>query len=115
MPRDDDSLATHPTLTTSADERWSAPPGCALTRQDIDLFGRGVHSRLYEKLGCHRASVDGREGFSFAVWAPNAERVSVVGSFNDWNANSATLAPVGRSGIWAGFRSSGAIDGSTPA
>src|ERR1700720_914466 len=52
---------------------------------DLHLFGEGKHERIYEKLGAHRTSHEGRPGVSFAVWAPNAKKISVVGNFNDWN------------------------------
>jgi 1,4-alpha-glucan branching enzyme len=84
-------------------ERWNAPRGCLLTRQDLRLFHRGLHFRLYEKLGSHVVSVDGAKGVSFAVWAPAAKSVSVVGDFNAWEPDEHPLQRVGRSGIWAGF------------
>ncbi|HVR44895.1 MAG TPA: 1,4-alpha-glucan branching protein GlgB [Thermoanaerobaculia bacterium] len=74
-----------------------------LTDQDIYLFNEGTHVRLYERLGAHRATVDGREGTFFAVWAPNAKEVSVVGSFNGWDRDTHPLHTHGSSGIWEGF------------
>src|SRR5437867_2460682 len=68
------------------------------TDQDRYLFREGTHSRLYELLGC-RAHADGAR---FALWAPNAERVSVVGEFNDWDADAHPLAPPDDSGVWLG-------------
>ena len=56
-----------------------------LTDDDIFLFNEGSHYRLYEKLGAHLTMVDGVEGTYFAVWAPNAKQVSVIGEFNDWD------------------------------
>ena len=56
-----------------------------LTDQDLYLFNEGTHLRLYEKLGAHPGTWEGEPGTHFAVWAPNAERVSVVGDFNGWN------------------------------
>ena len=58
-----------------------------LTDHDIYLFKEGAHCKLYEKLGAHLNAVEGRVGVSFAVWAPNARQVSVVGDFNDWDAD----------------------------
>jgi 1,4-alpha-glucan branching enzyme len=52
---------------------------------DLFLFGKGDHRRLYDKLGAQLLLVDGVAGTSFAVWAPNAQRVSVVGDFNGWD------------------------------
>jgi len=74
-----------------------------LTDQDVYLFAEGTHTRLYEKLGAHPMTVDGVSGTYFAVWAPEAERASVVGDFNAWNRAAHPLAPRGASGIWEGF------------
>ena len=75
-----------------------------LTDHDIYLFKEGNHFRLYEKLGSHLISVGGMQGTLFAVWAPNAKRVSVIGEFNDWNKESHPLkVRDDASGIWEGF------------
>ena len=74
-----------------------------LTDQDVYLFNEGTHTRLYERLGAHLATVDGRAGTHFAVWAPNADHVSVIGDFNHWQRGAHPLAPRGASGIWEGF------------
>ncbi|MGZ8431538.1 MAG: 1,4-alpha-glucan branching protein GlgB [Candidatus Deferrimicrobiaceae bacterium] len=74
-----------------------------LSDQDLYLFNEGSHYRLYEKLGSHFMTVDGEEGTSFAVWAPNAKEVFVTGSFNGWNPGSHPLRTKGVSGIWEGF------------
>jgi 1,4-alpha-glucan branching enzyme len=74
-----------------------------LTDQDLYLFNEGSHFRLYEKLGAHRVKMEGKEGTYFAVWAPAAERVSVVGSFNGWAKETHPLRAKGNSGIWEGF------------
>lgn len=74
------------------------------TDHDIYLFKEGNHFRLYDKLGSHPMTVDGKQGAYFAVWAPNAERVSVMGDFNDWDKESHQLMPRwDESGIWEGF------------
>jgi len=74
------------------------------TDRDIYLFKEGNHFRLYENMGAHLDSVEGRRGARFAVWAPNAERVSVVGDFNGWNDGATPLgARWDGSGIWEGF------------
>jgi 1,4-alpha-glucan branching enzyme len=68
-----------------------------LTDQDVYLFREGTHSRLYDKLGAHADA----SGTRFAVWAPNAAAVSVIGDFNDWNKSAHPLTPrVDSSGIW---------------
>jgi 1,4-alpha-glucan branching enzyme len=69
-----------------------------LSDQDLYLFNEGTHVRLWEKLGAH--SVEG--GAYFAVWAPNAERVSVIGDFNDWDPSRHPLRFRDRSGVWEG-------------
>ena len=74
-----------------------------LTDDDLYLFNQGSHFRLYEKLGAHPLSEEGREGTYFAVWAPDAERVSVVGDLNGWDAMAHPLGSRGESGIWEGF------------
>ena len=79
------------------------PPATLLGDQDFYLFNEGSHRRLYEKLGAHRMRVGGEEGTYFAVWAPNANRVAVIGSFNQWNRESHPLRARGNSGVWEGF------------
>jgi 1,4-alpha-glucan branching enzyme len=75
-----------------------------LTDHDIYLFKEGNHFRLYEKLGAHIAKQDGVEGTHFAVWAPCAAEVSVVGDFNHWKPQAHPLSPRwDASGIWEGF------------
>jgi len=74
------------------------------TEFDIDLFKAGKHFRLYEKLGAHPIEVDGVKGVYFAVWAPSAQSVSVVGDFNYWIAGNHELyVRWDASGIWEGF------------
>jgi len=70
---------------------------------DLFLFNEGSHYRLSEKLGAHPIVVDGVEGTYFAVWAPNARQVSVMGEFNGWHGSNHPLCPKGQSGIWEGF------------
>jgi 1,4-alpha-glucan branching enzyme len=74
-----------------------------LTDDDLHLFNEGSHFRLYEKLGSHLFTREGVEGTYFAVWAPDAEKVSVVGDFNGWDTSSHLLQPRAQSGIWEGF------------
>ena len=74
-----------------------------LTSEDLCLFNEGRFLRLYEKLGAHRIVSRDREGVYFAVWAPDAEAVSVIGDFNGWHAGRTSLQPRGESGIWEGF------------
>jgi 1,4-alpha-glucan branching enzyme len=81
----------------------TSSPGSPLTDDDLHLFNEGTHLRLWERLGSHPTTVDGQPGVHFAVWAPNASRVSVIGDFNDWDPDATPLAPRGVSGIWEGF------------
>lgn len=74
-----------------------------LTEDDIYLFNEGNHFRLYEKLGAHVVNNAKTQGTYFAVWAPNAAQVSVMGDFNDWNQIRHPLRPRGQSGIWEGL------------
>lgn len=74
-----------------------------LSTDDLYLFNEGSHSRLYEKLGAHPISIGSENGTYFAVWAPDAEQVYVMGSFNSWEKKSVRLRPCGQSGIWEGF------------
>jgi 1,4-alpha-glucan branching enzyme len=75
----------------------------ALSDQDLYLFNEGSHLRLYEKLGAHQTIVGKKPGTRFAVWAPNAASVSVVGDWNGWNRDSHPLHPRDHSGIWEAF------------
>jgi len=74
-----------------------------LTDFDLHLFNEGTHYLIYEKMGAHPINHDGQEGYFFAVWAPNAESVSVIGDFNHWDVRKHKLAPRGSSGVWEGF------------
>jgi len=84
-------------------KRMGRHENSVLTDEDLYLFNEGSHFRLYEKFGARvTAGADGN-GAYFAVWAPDAETVSVIGNFNEWNKNSHPLEPRGQSGIWEGF------------
>ncbi len=74
-----------------------------LTEYDLYLFNEGSNFRAYEKLGSHVIELDGVRGVHFAVWAPNAESVSVIGSFNDWDPSVHPMSPNGSSGVWSIF------------
>ena len=74
-----------------------------LTDYDVHLFNQGSHFALYEKMGARPMTAEGKRGVHFAVWAPNARAVSVIGDFNNWEEDRHPLAPVESSGIWAGF------------
>ena len=70
---------------------------------DLHLFGEGRHERIYEKLGAHLITRGDQPGVAFAVWAPNADRVSVVGNFNGWDGKKHPMHRLGGSGIWECF------------
>ena len=73
-----------------------------LTDFDIHLFSEGNHHRIYEKLGAHPTEVNGVTGIYFAVWAPNAHRVSIIGDFNGWDSRETQMRLTG-GGIWELF------------
>lgn len=76
----------------------------AFTDEDIKNFQAGTLYRAYELFGAHESEVLGKKGYYFAVWAPNATYVSVIGAFNNWNANAHPLyVRLDHSGIWEGF------------
>jgi 1,4-alpha-glucan branching enzyme len=74
-----------------------------LSADDLYLFNEGTNSRLHEKLGACPTVVDGVAGTHFAVWAPNARTVSVIGDFNNWDKSAHPLRVKAKSGIWEGF------------
>ena len=84
----------------------SADPYCflpTLGEMDIYLFNQGEHQRVYDVMGAHVRNLGGVGGVSFAVWAPNAQRVSVVGDFNCWDGRRHPMRMLGLSGIWELF------------
>lgn len=87
--------------TTAKHEPCSYLP--ILTDFDLYLFNEGRHHKIYEKLGAHLTTVNGVKGAYFAVWAPCAERVSVVGNFNQWDGSMHHMRPLGSSGVWEIF------------
>ena len=74
-----------------------------LTEDDLYLFNEGSHFKLYEKLGSRLRTFGGTKGAQFAVWAPDAASVSVMGDFNDWNKSSHPLVARDKAGIWESF------------
>ncbi|MCA9637916.1 MAG: 1,4-alpha-glucan branching protein GlgB, partial [Myxococcales bacterium] len=82
----------------------SAPaPLSRRSETDLFLFNEGSHLRLYDHLGAHPSRDPQRPGVAFAVWAPMAAHVAVIGDFNEWSADRSPLARRGESGIWEGF------------
>ena len=78
-------------------------PETIITDHDMYLFNEGNHFRLYQKLGAHPMHGLNQPATSFAVWAPNARQVSVIGEFNGWDPGAHPLTPLGSSGIWQGI------------
>lgn len=70
---------------------------------DCYLFGEGTHYEIYEKLGAHPKELDGKKGMYFAVWAPHAAAVHVVGDYNHWNPDASPMVPVQESGVFETF------------
>src|SRR5579872_6972214 len=85
----------------SREDPYSFEP--QLGELDLYLFGEGTHRKIYEKLGAHLLTVRGIPGVHFAVWAPNAVTVSLVGDFNHWNVGENLMVTRGASGIWEVF------------
>ncbi len=74
-----------------------------LTDFDLHLFGEGNHFRVFEKLGAHFRVIDGVGGVEFAVWAPSARSVSIIGDFNEWDRRRHAMRVLGSSGVWEMF------------
>ncbi len=83
------------------DDPYSFPP--VLSDFDLHLFAEGKHHTIYEKMGAHAITLSGIDGFLFSVWAPSASRVSVVGSFNEWDGRVHPMRVRGASGVWELF------------
>ncbi|MEO6847465.1 MAG: 1,4-alpha-glucan branching protein GlgB [Chthoniobacterales bacterium] len=94
-------------LTSSEKKTWTEDDpyrfGPVLGEMDIYLFNEGTHYEIYKKIGAHIMEIDGVKGVHFAVWAPNAQRVSVVGDFNRWDGRRHAMRKLTPSGIWEIF------------
>ncbi|WP_299746034.1 1,4-alpha-glucan branching protein GlgB [uncultured Tateyamaria sp.] len=102
------SKSAHRLTATFADgSEWAFEDpygfGPVLTEMDQHLMGEGTHRELWQALGAHVTDVDGVAGTHFAVWAPNAARVSVVGDFNIWDGRRHPMRRVGETGVWEIF------------
>ena len=78
-------------------------PTVFISQDDQYLFAQGTHYDIYEKLGAHPSCENGEEGMFFAVWAPNAKQVYVIGEFNDWNESATPMTKLGPGGIHSVF------------
>ncbi|MBI4799860.1 MAG: 1,4-alpha-glucan branching protein GlgB [Desulfarculus sp.] len=112
MPKKDPGLPaanpSHSPHHKAAGPQAPAPPQVVhdvslLSDQDLYLFNEGTHLLLHHKLGDHPLEAGGQRGVYFAVWAPNAQRVFVMGDFNDWRNDELELWQRASSGVWEGF------------
>jgi 1,4-alpha-glucan branching enzyme len=87
--------------TFTIDDPYSFTP--TLSEYDLYLIGEGRHEQVYEKLGSHPREHQGVQGTAFAVWAPSARAVSVVGDFNSWDGRLHAMRSMGASGVWEIF------------
>lgn len=94
-------IVWHNNTTSTMYDPYSFSP--IISDLDMYLFGQGTHYEIYNKLGSHKCIVDDIDGVLFAVWAPNAQRVSVIGSFNDWDGRRNPMRIREKSGIWELF------------
>ncbi|HKO83187.1 MAG TPA: 1,4-alpha-glucan branching protein GlgB [Actinomycetota bacterium] len=92
---------TYPSGTFTIDDPYRFWP--TIGELDQHLLGEGRHERLWQKLGAHELTVDGVAGTAFAVWAPNARAVRVVGDWNSWDGRLNPMRALGSSGIWELF------------
>ncbi|MGD0839992.1 MAG: 1,4-alpha-glucan branching protein GlgB [Candidatus Acidiferrales bacterium] len=105
LPLEPNSYRWHVREQGYADREFRDPYAFAplLSDFDLHLFGEGTHTEAYEKLGAHMREVEGVAGVSFGVWAPNAQRVSIVGDFNQWDGRAHPMRNRGTSGLWELF------------
>jgi len=75
----------------------------SLSEMDLYLFSKGVHYKVYQTLGAQFVSQDGASGVRFAVWAPNAVKVALIGDFNAWKPSASPMRSTGESGVWELF------------
>ena len=94
-------------FTAPSGAQWTARDpyryGPIMGETDLHLFAEGQHWRIYDKFGAHLRSIDGERGVYFAVWAPNAQRVSVVGDFNNWDGRVHPMRRLLGAGVWELF------------
>ncbi|MDR3638938.1 MAG: 1,4-alpha-glucan branching protein GlgB [Isosphaeraceae bacterium] len=96
-------LPAEPSRTAEPEPATRHVISSLITDFDLHLLTEGTHYRSYEKLGAHSAEHDGATGTAFAVWAPNASALSIVGDFNGWDPQAHPMTPRGRAGLWERF------------
>ena len=89
--------------TAKAVKAAKVPETVYISEADQYLFAQGTHYDIYKKLGAHQSVEDGKKGMSFAVWAPHAASVSVIGTFNSWNETANQMEKLGPGGIYKTF------------
>ncbi len=107
LEEEDEIYAYDLAITWGSGEQWRTRDAFSflptISDDDLYLFNQGDERRIYDKLGAHPRCIDGVDGTSFAVWAPNAQRVSVVGDFNGWDGRHHPMRMLGQSGVWELF------------
>src|SRR5471032_1450750 len=107
LPGVDESFAYNLELKSHAGDIWTERDpysfGPVLGDMDVYLFNEGTHYEIYRKLGAHIINIGDVQGVHFAVWAPNAQRVSVVGDFNNWDGRLHPMRKMIPAGIWEIF------------
>lgn len=88
---------------TAASSKKKASATGFISDLDCYLFGAGTHYDIYQKLGAHPKTYKGKDGIYFAVWAPHAKEVHLVGDFNNWNPEASPMERISESGIWEIF------------
>ena len=88
-------------ISYEIEDPYRFPP--VLSDFDLHLFGEGTNYRIYHRLGAHLCELEDVSGVSFAIWAPNAQRVSVVGKFNQWDGRRHPMRSRGATGLWELF------------
>ena len=93
------------TISKGSVRHISDPYAClpSIGEQDLYLFNEGNEHRIYDKLGANLRTFEGSEGVSFAVWAPSAAQISLVGNFNKWDGRYHPMRFLGASGVWELF------------
>ena len=85
-------------MSTNTAKSWDG-----ISDFQLYLFNEGTNFRAYDMLGAHPYEKDGKKGFRFAVWAPNAKSVSLIGDFNNWQTGDIQLEPISSTGVWYVF------------